>query len=176
MTERTEDMTVAHCAESKLILWLYGSSAIAAILSLIGLHAVSAVMMPPAIIILRQCVVDRRRLRQLRKDTQRLQHQLEQRDLKYESKAFFRLDEDDGSVYHLVVAHDLEHAEHIVRSSGAEFCDGRTYDDAKAAGDLTWSKLTKEEVVEKTRCHTEDDRDVIALIDAIPGDWFSSEW
>jgi hypothetical protein len=45
-----------------------------------------------------------------------------------------------------------------------------------AATGLIWTVLSPDQVAQKLRCHTEDDRGVIKLADADIGDWFSSEW
>ena len=88
-------------------------------------------------------------------------------------KRFFRLAEDD-CVYYFIVARDLEHAKTIIRDTQIEFGDpGLTLDQASG---LAWSELTPEQIAKLTKCHTEDDRGVIALADADLGDWFCSEW
>jgi hypothetical protein len=88
-------------------------------------------------------------------------------------KRFFHLD-DDGHVTYLIVAVDLIAAKEILRSHGVTFGQEETpLDDATS---LTWTEMTPEQVATKQRCHTEDERGVIALADANVGDWFSSEW
>jgi hypothetical protein len=87
--------------------------------------------------------------------------------------AFFRLD-DNGCVFYHLVALDLDGAKALLRASGSTFGSAETSLDA--AEGLTWTELTPAEVVKIARCHTEDDRGVIALSDARVGDWFCSEW
>ncbi len=78
-------------------------------------------------------------------------------------KRFFKLD-DDGT-YYLVVASSLTQAQKLMAATCCEFGHG-----------AVWSELTLEQVAQKQRCHTEDERGVIKLAEASIGDWFSSEW
>lgn len=82
-------------------------------------------------------------------------------------KRFFQLDHDGA--YYLVVAPSLEFAKSIMESSHCEFS-------LDSVINLVWSELTPDQVTQKQRCHTEDDRGIIKLTDADIGDWFSSEW
>jgi hypothetical protein len=87
-------------------------------------------------------------------------------------KRFFKLD--DGGIYYLVVASSMEHAKQLMRESQCVF--GPDEDAFDAAAGLVWTVLSPDQVAQKQRCHTEDDRGVIKLADANIGDWFSSEW
>ena len=78
-------------------------------------------------------------------------------------KRFFKLD-DDG-IYYLVVASSLAQAQQLMAATFCEFGHG-----------AVWSELTHEQVDQKHRCHTEDERGVVKLAEADIGDWFSSEW
>ena len=88
-------------------------------------------------------------------------------------KRFFELD-DNGDIHYLLVALDLNGAKALLLASGSTF--GREETSLEAAEGLTWTELTAAEVAKVTRCHTEDDRGVIALSDACVGDLFCSEW
>jgi hypothetical protein len=87
-------------------------------------------------------------------------------------KSFFKLD-DDG-IYYWVVSSSLEHAKQLMRESQCVFGPAECAFDV-AAG-LVWTALSPEQVAQKQRCHTDDDRGVIKRADANIGDWFSSEW
>lgn len=87
-------------------------------------------------------------------------------------KRFFRLE--DNEIYYLVVASSLEHAKELMRTTHCVF--GRDEASFDAATSLAWTELAPNQVAQKQRCHTEDERGVIKLADADIGDWFSSEW
>lgn len=88
-------------------------------------------------------------------------------------KRFFHLD-DDGCIWYLVVARDLEHAKQTLREVHCLF--GPAESPMDAADTLTWTEMDAARVSGYRRCATQDDRGVIALADAEIGDWFSSEW
>jgi hypothetical protein len=82
--------------------------------------------------------------------------------------------DDDGHIQYSLVARDVEHVKELFRAAGTLF--GPYEVGVDAATTLEWSELTHQEAALKTRCHTEDDRGVIAPADANIGDWFCSEW
>ena len=72
------------------------------------------------------------------------------------------------------MARDIDHAKELFRKAGTLF--GPDEVNIDAATTLEWTELTHDEAARKTRCHTEDERGIIALADAALGDWFCSEW
>jgi hypothetical protein len=91
-------------------------------------------------------------------------------------KRFFRLD-DDG-LYWLVVANDEAHAIEVMGTAEWELHDGQLVQTARALelGHVSIVELEPLAAARHTRCHTEDERGVIPLVDAAIGDAFCSEW
>lgn len=91
-------------------------------------------------------------------------------------KQFFRID--DGHVWWVIVAADREHAVTILRKQGALFGDEeREIDEALRLGHVEIRELTREFLADHhRRCHTEDERGAIPLLDGNIGEAFCSEW
>jgi len=88
------------------------------------------------------------------------------------TKRYFRMH--DGGATYTVVARTLPHAEHILRTSGAEFsAEGWPYDRAKEAGHLHWSEF---EAQYATTLKVDIDGKMVPLVDCNFGDWFCSEY
>ena len=90
-----------------------------------------------------------------------------------DERRYFQMN--DGATY-TIVAISHEHAEQILRDSGSEFGQwGRPYDEAKAAGELSWEEMHDEQVW-RTHVYIDDGRTRRPLCSMKPGDWFCSEW
>lgn len=94
------------------------------------------------------------------------------------SQRYFNLEEDVSScggdgVYYVVVARDREHAEQILRDSGAEF----GYP-SRPFGEMTfiWTEISDKRAAEMRCVHEERTPQLWPLNTYRPGDWFCSEW
>jgi len=86
-------------------------------------------------------------------------------------KRYFAMD--DGADY-VVVAQDMAHAEQILRDAQIEFGQwGKSYDECKADGDISWEEMTDQEV---QNAKVDIDGVSTPLVDCNLGDWFCSEF
>ncbi len=90
-------------------------------------------------------------------------------------KRYFMLD-DSGHVQYFIVATDLLHAKQVMRESHCLFGPLEVSFDQASPEVLTWTQMSADDVAKKARCHTDDERGTIALVDAQIGDWFCTEW